>query len=186
MTKAELEQRVVELEDRIGNLEEAMRLSVQHSPPEPQRVARRTLPVAGFEMTDETRHVLTGEGYGPHLDAHVAYFEDYLKSCGKKYTDFQRAFRNCVRSDWGGLRKQRANGTAPARLRQPEPKAPEAPRASRTTVDRELARAKAVVGLRDKPVMREYQQGRLSKVSPLDVDFGALDDAQSATGKQPG
>jgi len=44
----------------------------------------------------------------PSLQAHWDYFRDYLQSnpkVAKRYTDVNAAFRNCVRSDWGNIRK---------------------------------------------------------------------------------
>jgi hypothetical protein len=49
------------------------------------------------------------------LDAYVSYFTDYAVSNNKTYADWDAAFRNCVRSDWGGVRKNfKATGAAPA------------------------------------------------------------------------
>jgi hypothetical protein len=42
---------------------------------------------------------------GAMLDAYASFFADYATSNGKKYADWDAAFRNCVRSDWGGIRK---------------------------------------------------------------------------------
>jgi len=44
----------------------------------------------------------------PSLQAHWDYFVDYLAANPKvaaRYSDTHAAFRNCVRSDWGGIRK---------------------------------------------------------------------------------
>lgn len=44
----------------------------------------------------------------PSLQSHWEYFLDYLAAnpkVAKRYSDTHAAFRNCVRSDWGGIRK---------------------------------------------------------------------------------
>lgn len=67
---------------------------------------------ADFKLAEETKAVLVKEGYGAYIPAHLAYFLDYAESTGAKYKSWQAAFRNCVRADWGDIRKQmiRANG----------------------------------------------------------------------------
>ncbi len=37
--------------------------------------------------------------------AHLEFFRDYCESTEAKYANFDAAFRNCCRSDWGGIRK---------------------------------------------------------------------------------
>ena len=48
----------------------------------------------------------TAEGVeGATFDAYVSFFKDYAAANAKTYTDWDAAFRNCVRGDWGGIRK---------------------------------------------------------------------------------
>lgn len=48
-----------------------------------------------------------GKANGFNVDIHAEFFNDYLANkTGKPYKDLDAAFRNCVRCDWGGLRKQ--------------------------------------------------------------------------------
>jgi len=49
----------------------------------------------------------------PSLQAHWEYFNDYLKANpakAKQYRDPHAAFRNCVRSDWGNIRRNWGGG----------------------------------------------------------------------------
>ena len=71
-------------------------------------VHKTTYPVTAenFPLTPEMREWAKREGLlHPSLDAHHAYFIDYVNNkSGKPYKDLQAAFRNCVRSDWGRIR----------------------------------------------------------------------------------
>ncbi len=75
----------------------------------PTRQARRTIP-ADFSISDGIREWATKQGYAPFLQAHFDFFVDFAKSNGKTYDDWGSAFRNCIRSDWGGIRKAASNG----------------------------------------------------------------------------
>lgn len=46
------------------------------------------------------------DGFEKYLPAHLDYFNDYLLTNKRRYKDLDAAFRNAVRSDWGGVRKQ--------------------------------------------------------------------------------
>lgn len=57
-----------------------------------------------------------GNANGFNVDLHVEFWNDYLANRkGKPYKDLDAAFRNCVRCDYGGLRRQAALLTAKAR-----------------------------------------------------------------------
>jgi hypothetical protein len=59
-----------------------------------------------YEPSPEVRHWAAKAGYGQYLDAHLAYFRDYLTNRGgKPYKDLDAAFRNCIRGDWGKVRE---------------------------------------------------------------------------------
>jgi hypothetical protein len=45
----------------------------------------------------------TANGYD--VQAHLDFFVDYCQSKEAKYADFDAAFRNCCRADWGGVRR---------------------------------------------------------------------------------
>ena len=61
-----------------------------------------------FELTPQLIAWGKAHGYGEReLQAHRDYFVDYLANkSGKPYKDLNAAFRNCVRSDWGNIRRQ--------------------------------------------------------------------------------
>ena len=72
--------------------------------------ARRPIP-KDFAISAATREWAGGKGWEPYLDAHLDYFRDYAASSGKTYADWEAAFRNCIKGDWGGVRKNfKANG----------------------------------------------------------------------------
>ena len=53
-----------------------------------------------------------------YLQNHWSFFVNYLKCKGKKYKDYDAAFRNCVKSDWGGIRKQWSPGVTQSKTAQ--------------------------------------------------------------------
>lgn len=56
----------------------------------------------------------------PSLQAHWDYFTDYLRTNPDKrrqYRDLHAAFRNCVRSDWGNVRKTWKGGEVKAKAK---------------------------------------------------------------------
>lgn len=69
--------------------------------------SRRSPLPAGFGISDSVRAWAIAHGYEPYLDAHLEYFLDFAVSNRKLYLDWDAAFRNCVRADWGGIRKAR-------------------------------------------------------------------------------
>lgn len=63
----------------------------------------KTFLPADWQPNAATFAKLTAEGYD--LDAHLEYFTDYCLANGIQYCDFNAAFRNCCRGDWGGIRR---------------------------------------------------------------------------------
>jgi hypothetical protein len=79
-----------------------------------------------YVITDQMRE--WGKANGYNVDLHYEYFLDYIANkSGKPYKDLDAAFRNCVRADWGDLRKAQRIQQAYAR--------PEEFRAERTQVN---------------------------------------------------
>jgi hypothetical protein len=74
---------------------------------------RRTLLPEGFAISDQVRQWAAKYGYGKYLELHLAHFVDYAKANRKLYEDWDAAFRNCIRGDWGGIRKQAMGGRGP-------------------------------------------------------------------------
>ena len=72
---------------------------------------KRASPIPeGFKVSDGVREWAKREGYEKHLEAHLAYFLDYATAGRKVYADWDAAFRNCIRGDWGGVRKAAGAG----------------------------------------------------------------------------
>jgi len=60
-----------------------------------------------FTPSPKVRAWASANGFAPYLEAHAEYFADYLANkTGKPYKDIDAAFRNCIRGDWGGIRRQ--------------------------------------------------------------------------------
>ena len=61
-----------------------------------------------FILTDQLIAWGNAHNYSkPELEAHLEYFLDYLENKpGKPYKNLPAAFRNCVRGDWGNVRRQ--------------------------------------------------------------------------------
>lgn len=78
-----------------------------------ERRSRATTIPEGFKVSEEVRTWAAANGYSTTLDAHFAYFVDFATANKKTYTDWNAALRNCVRGDWGGIRKA-ATGFKPA------------------------------------------------------------------------
>lgn len=70
----------------------------------PTRAKRVHIP-KDFGITEATREWARLKGFEPFLESHLDYFRDYAESNAKVYADWDKAFRNCIRGDWGGIRK---------------------------------------------------------------------------------
>lgn len=77
--------------------------------------------MADYEITEQMR--AWGKANGFNVDEHHEYFVDYCANKpGKPYKDMDAAFRNCVRADWGGIRRaKRVNPLVTVQKREPEP-----------------------------------------------------------------
>lgn len=77
--------------------------------------------MADYEITEQMR--AWGRANGYNVDEHYEYFVDYCANKpGKPYKDMDAAFRNCVRADWGGIRRsKRVNPMVMTQKREPEP-----------------------------------------------------------------
>lgn len=69
------------------------------------RKARASPLPPDFGISPEIREWAEREGYAPYLDAHLAHFVDYATAKAATYADWDAAFRNAIRSDWGDIRK---------------------------------------------------------------------------------
>ena len=73
------------------------------------RAPKTPLP-ADLAITPELQAWAEQHGYGD-LAAHLDHFRDKATAKGYQYADWMAAFRNAVRDDWAGLRKQPAVAT---------------------------------------------------------------------------
>lgn len=69
------------------------------------RKARATPLPPDFGISPGIREWAEQEGYAAFLDAHLAYFRDYAAAKRPTYADWDAAFRNAIRADWGDVRK---------------------------------------------------------------------------------
>jgi hypothetical protein len=75
-------------------------------PSKPSRAKNRKSSIpTDFQPSEETKAWAVKKGFSEFLPAHLDYFRDYAASSGKVYADWDAAFRNCVKGDWGGVRK---------------------------------------------------------------------------------
>ena len=81
------------------------------APARPARAPKTPLP-ADLAITPELQAWANEHGYGD-LAAHLDHFRDKATAKGYQYADWMAAFRNAVRDDWAGLRKQPASATTP-------------------------------------------------------------------------
>lgn len=61
----------------------------------------------GFQISENVRAWAKKKGFEQYLEAHFEWFVDYAKArpTKVKYSDWDAAFRTCVTSDWGEIRK---------------------------------------------------------------------------------
>ena len=74
-------------------------------PPETKSVSKSAA-LQDFKLTPELRAWAKEHGWEASVEAHYNYFVDYIKAQPKnRYKDLEAAFRNCVRGDWGSIRR---------------------------------------------------------------------------------
>ena len=67
---------------------------------------RESLLPAGWKADAALRQWAREQGCSdPLIDAYEAYFVDWARAGDKVYADWDATFRNAVRGDWGGVRK---------------------------------------------------------------------------------
>ncbi len=59
-----------------------------------------------WQPSEKLKAWAIANGFGPteYLEKHSEYFRDYCEASGAKYANFDAAFRNCLRGDWGNIR----------------------------------------------------------------------------------
>lgn len=71
-------------------------------PSKPKKQNKVDVPPSDFSITEELKTWAAKNGYG-RLEDRLEYFRDYIESSGKRYADWQAAFRNSIRGDWAKL-----------------------------------------------------------------------------------
>lgn len=89
--------------------------------PTAKKATRATSLPDDFAISEQVRQWAEKQGFAPWLDLHLEHFRDYALSKGKTYTDWDAAFRNAVRDDWGDVRKRTPSPT-PAPVAAPKPR----------------------------------------------------------------
>ncbi len=70
---------------------------------------KRAIPLPpGFGISDAVRDWAQDKGYG-QLQPYLEAFAGRAKASGKPYVDWDQAFMNFIREDWGGIRKAKAS-----------------------------------------------------------------------------
>ena len=90
------------------------------APAAKETTSRATTLPTDFAISEQVREWATKQGFAPWLDLHLEHFRDYALSKGKTYTDWDAAFRNAIRDDWGDVRKRTPSPTpAPVTVQKP-------------------------------------------------------------------
>lgn len=76
---------------------------------QPPGARKRALP-DGFGISNTVREWARRKGWERYLDLHLEHFLGHAKANGSKYIDWDQAFQNCIRADWGGVRRQATGG----------------------------------------------------------------------------
>lgn len=88
--------------------------------PTAKKATRATSLPDDFAISEQVRQWAAKQGFAPWLDLHLEHFRDYALSKGKTYTDWDAAFRNAIRDDWGDVRKRNPSPTpAPVTVQKP-------------------------------------------------------------------
>ena len=68
--------------------------------------ARRAAPLPeDFGVSAGVREWARRDQFEPFLEQHLEYFRDYCAARGARYVDHDAAFKNCIRADWGDVRR---------------------------------------------------------------------------------
>lgn len=72
---------------------------------------RRTLMPENFSISDRVRQWAKKNGSEPFLDLHFEHFVGHCRANRSIYLDWDEALMNCIRADWGGVRRNAQRGT---------------------------------------------------------------------------
>jgi len=71
-----------------------------------QKPPKKTRLPAGFTVSQSVKMWADSKGFAEDLPAHLEYFTGYVKANAKTYADWDQAFQNAIRGDWGEVRKR--------------------------------------------------------------------------------
>lgn len=78
-------------------------------------MGRRTSLPADFGISERVRAWAKDKGFERFLSAHLEKFLSSVKASGRRYADWDEALINCIRDDWGDIRRKAAQASgAPA------------------------------------------------------------------------
>ncbi len=81
--------------------------------------ARRTSLPADFKISDRVLAWAKEKGFDRYLPAHLEKFLSSVKARGTRYADWDEAFMNCIRDDWGDVRGKALRASGPGAAMQP-------------------------------------------------------------------
>lgn len=87
-------------------VEQPAQAEPQQQPKPTKKTSRPTTLPTDFAISEQVREWAGKQGFAPWLDLHLEHFRDYALSKGKTYADWDAAFRNAIRDDWGDVRKR--------------------------------------------------------------------------------
>jgi hypothetical protein len=70
-----------------------------------RRPSRTAMP-DGFNVSDRVKAWARKKGFEPYLEVHLEHFLGHCKANSALYVDWDEALMNCIRADWGGVRRQ--------------------------------------------------------------------------------
>lgn len=106
----------------VHQLHPSTSVSTSITPKSP--AARRTSLPADFSISNRVRVWASEKGFEEFLPGHLEKFLSAVKASGRRYADWDEAFINCIRDDWGDVRRKA--------LRETGAGAPLAPRKKET------------------------------------------------------
>lgn len=88
-----------------GNQDASDPLALEEKRREQKPKSKRTTLPPDFKISEEVRAWALAGNYD-QLEASLAHFRDYCMANAKLYADWDAAFRNCIKGDWGDARKK--------------------------------------------------------------------------------
>lgn len=80
---------------------------------EKKKEKTKTSITEGFAISQRVRDWAKRNGFEASLEQHLEHFVGHCRANQAKYVDWDEALMNCVRADWGGIRRQAGRGRGP-------------------------------------------------------------------------